>query len=326
MSKRTAPYPTIRKALATVGFLTVAAGFALAAVSPAAGAATVAATHHRSPTLSFSTHNDAADPTFNQLLGINDSGTIAGYFGSGQPGHPNKGYTLSADHDQNNYRNENFPGSAQTQVTAINARNQSVGFWVDGAANNYGFVYARGHFTDVVDPRGQGAAEGGATTEQLLGVNDENQAVGFWTDANGSNHGFRYDLRSRTFHEIKVPGQSSVMATSINDRGDVAISATRANNQTAYLLHRGRAFAVNAPGGGNIQALGLNNHDQVVGQYTDRAGVAHGYEWTHGHIQTIDDPNGIGSTLINGLNNRGELVGFYVDAAGNTDGFLATHH
>ena len=37
------------------------------------------------------------DPTFNQLLGINNEGTIAGYFGSGAQGHANKGYTLTAD-------------------------------------------------------------------------------------------------------------------------------------------------------------------------------------------------------------------------------------
>jgi hypothetical protein len=49
----------------------------------------------RQPTgYAFSTHNDPADPTFNQLLGINSRGTIAGYFGSGAQGHPNQGYLL----------------------------------------------------------------------------------------------------------------------------------------------------------------------------------------------------------------------------------------
>ena len=41
----------------------------------------------------FTTLNNQADPTFNQLLGINDQGVIAGYFGSGDTGHPNQGYT-----------------------------------------------------------------------------------------------------------------------------------------------------------------------------------------------------------------------------------------
>ena len=44
----------------------------------------------------------------------------------------------------------------------------------------------------------------------------------------------------------------------------------------------------------------------------------------HSHWQSIDDPNGVGSTLVNGINAAGDLVGFYTDAAGNTDGMLAT--
>jgi hypothetical protein len=40
--------------------------------------------------------------------------------------------------------------------------------------------------------------------------------------------------------------------------------------------------------------------------------------------QTIDDPHGAGSTVVNGINTAGDLAGFYTDAAGNTDGMLAT--
>jgi len=44
----------------------------------------------------------------------------------------------------------------------------------------------------------------------------------------------------------------------------------------------------------------------------------------HSVWQSIDDPNGVGSTVVNGINTAGDLVGFYTDAAGNTDGMLAT--
>jgi hypothetical protein len=53
------------------------------------------------------------DLTFTQLLGINNASTIAGYFGSGAVGHPNKGFTLVLP---STFTNENFPGSVQTQV------------------------------------------------------------------------------------------------------------------------------------------------------------------------------------------------------------------
>lgn len=72
---------------------------------------------HSSMTYQFKTHNNNTDPTFNQLLGINNHGVIAGYFGSGTVVngklHPNKGYTLSQPYAQGNYTNENFPGSVQ---------------------------------------------------------------------------------------------------------------------------------------------------------------------------------------------------------------------
>src|SRR6202007_1331761 len=95
------------------------------------------------------------DPTFNQELGINDFGVIAGYFGSGAAGHPNKGYTIvrsGAKVNQADFINENFPGSVETQVTGINSRGLvfigatiTVGFWSDsnnasGVNNNFGFI------------------------------------------------------------------------------------------------------------------------------------------------------------------------------------------
>jgi hypothetical protein len=41
---------------------------------------------------SFQILDNAGAPTFNQLLGINNTGNIAGYFGSGAPRHPNHGH------------------------------------------------------------------------------------------------------------------------------------------------------------------------------------------------------------------------------------------
>jgi hypothetical protein len=61
----------------------------------------------------FRTLNNNNDTTFNQLLGINNDGVIAGYFGSGDQGHPNMGYILRPPYGQQDYRDENFPGSTR---------------------------------------------------------------------------------------------------------------------------------------------------------------------------------------------------------------------
>ena len=72
------------------------------------------------------------------------------------------------------------------------------------------------------------------------------------------------------------------------------------------------------------QALGINNKDQIVGDFMDSAGQTHGFLWQKGKgYKIIDDPNGVGTTLVNGINDKGQLVGFYGTSPVNT-GFVAT--
>ncbi len=275
----------------------------------------------------FKTLDDAADLTFNQLLGINNNGKIAGYFGSGDVahGHPNKGYTLNPPYGQNNYVNENFPTSVQTQVTGLNDKGLTVGFWADANGDNFGFVESKGHFVNVVDPNAPKPAAGTPSVQQLLGVNDREQAVGFYTDAAGNNHGFTYNLDNGHFSEVKIAGFNSVTAAAINNSGDIAGFVQNGPNTEGFLLDHGKLELLKGPRGAvSVQALGVNNEDQVVGSYVDAQGNTHGFlfdDHTKGYT-TIDDPNANGMTVVNGLNDKGQLVGFYLDRAGNTDGML----
>ncbi len=291
---------------------------------------------------SFVQLNDNRDPTFNQLLGINNEGTIAGYFGSGAAGHANKGYTLTPPYGQGNYHNENFLGSVQTQVTGLNNKDLTVGFWADSnnvnmVNNNFGFVEHDGVFTDVVDPAGAGKAAGGMTVEQLLGVNDKNKAVGFWTDANGNNHGFTYDVGSKSFSEVNIGGFASTTTTAINNAGHIAGFVVGAQGNDVSFIKEGNAidWLTGPKGSVSVQALGINNEDQVVGSYTDAAGATHGFLFDEQSktYATIDDPNGVkgptAMTVLNGINDKGQVVGFYLDKAGNTDGIVvnvSVHH
>ncbi len=89
----------------------------------------------------FRTVNFPGD-TFTQLLGINDSGTIAGYHGAAV----NKGFVFTFPND---FDLENFPNSAQTQVIGINNRGYTDGFYIDNAGTNHGFLDINGTFTQV---------------------------------------------------------------------------------------------------------------------------------------------------------------------------------
>jgi hypothetical protein len=270
-------------------------------------------------TYQFTTLDNHADPTFNQLLGINDLGTIAGYFGSGtSASQPNKGYTLSA-YSAMSYTNENYPGSAQTQVTGLNDMGKTVGFYADAAGDNFGFWLKNGRFSSFSAP----GAAGKTKTTQLLGVNNEGMAVGFYNDANGNAHAFELDTKTGAYRPLTIPGAVQTTASAINDLGDIAGFYVDAKMVTKSFLLRGSTLEILAvPGASATEAFGVNDSDQVVGQYTVGKST-YGFIEQNDHFTTISDPFGPGTTTVNGINNLGDIVGFYGDSAGNTDGFVA---
>jgi hypothetical protein len=340
--KKTVRRNALRVAAATVASGVLAAGAvglagaaSASTLSPASAASPAGPASTGSPAgsattggYSFRTLDNANDVTFNQLLGINDFGVIAGYFGSGAQDHPNKGYELLPGR----YINENFPGSVQTQVTGLNNTGVTVGFWssMNNATmvnDNFGFVDVGGHFRNADFPTGSPAAP---PVDQLLGVNDQDIAVGFYTDANGNNHGYEYNIREGRFSTVTESGVTSLTAAAINNLDQVAGFYTNpaTGNTDGFLKAKGRFTDLAVPGASATMATGLNIRDEVVGVYTVGSGSSatmHGFTWTPQHgFSTVDDPHGIGTTTVNGVNDFGQLVGFYVDGNGNTDGFLAT--
>ncbi len=278
--------------------------------------------------LKFQTLNNAHDLTFNQLLAINNEGTIAGYFGSGATGHPNKGYTLSPPYGQGNYTNENFPTSAQTQVTGINNAGLTVGFWVDGVGDNLGFFDKNGSFTTALDPNAPPLGGKTPVTEQFLGVNDLGKTAGFYNDAAGNSHGFVYDINTGAFTSVNVASATSVTATDINDKGDISGFFTSGTGaMDGFVDNNGTITTLTGPSGAaTVQALGLNDIGQVVGSFTDAKGNTHGFIYNEASrtYTVVNDPNAKGMTVVNGINDIGQAVGFYLDHKGNTDGMLVT--
>jgi hypothetical protein len=320
-----------RVAAAAVASGLVTAGALALATSAASAATTGSATGH-SQSYQFQTIDNPRDLTFNQLLGINDQGEIAGYFGSGAQGHPNKGYVIPPF--TRHFVNENFPGSVQTQVTGLNNRGVTVGFWssmnnANQVNDNHGFVDVGGHFRTADFPTGSPATP---PVDQLLGVNDNDVAVGFYTDASGNNHGYEYNIDHSRFSTVTESGVTSLTAAAINNRNDVAGFYTNPStgNTDGFIKYGNRTFIdLTVHGSSSTMALGVNNYDEVVGVFTVGSGSSaqmHGFTWTPQHgFTTIDDPHGQGTTTINGVNDRGQLVGFYtVDGGAITDGFLAT--
>ena len=289
----------------------------LSAPSFAKGAAALPSTVQ---TFQFQTIDNPLDPTFNQLLGINDAGTISGYYGAGTVGHPNQGYTVAPPYHKDKFTPENVPGAVQTQVTCIDNLGNTGGFWVDSYGIIRGFIEWNGVFTNY--------AHGKSTNTQILGLNNAGTAVGLYSDRNGKFHGFALDQATGKFKPVNPPGATNVQATAINNNGDVVgFYATSPSNSFGYIEKKGVFSTFAFPRSVQTSVFGVNDSDQIVGAYVDQKNVNHGFllesPLSHAKYTTIDQQNSTG-TWLNGINNNGQMVGFYLDAAGRTHGVLVT--
>jgi hypothetical protein len=263
----------------------------------------------------FQTVNYPSD-TFTQLLGINNSGDIAGYHGASI----NQGFTYSTKTGK--FTNENYPGSKQTQVIGINNEPfKTSGFYIE-KGKNIGFTDYQGTFTTVEYP--------GKPFNQLLSQNDFGQAAGYYSsNASGSDPDvpYVYDEFGGVFEVYTIPGATGgAQATGINNSSDVCgfyIDSNSVNHGWLQIL--GHITVLNYPGSTGTQALGLNNQGLVVGSWTDTSGNSHGfvYNVSTATFTSVDDPDGIGTTIVNGINDDGVLVGFFGTAPLNS-GFVAT--
>ena len=296
--------------------------------SLAIAATLMGAVSAQAASLTFATLDNPSDPTFNQLLGINNKGVIAGYFGSGGAGHPNQGYTIAPPYTA--FAAANQPGSTQTQATGINAGGVITGFWSSsntGTDPNFGFIRwnNNGHYRylSVNNP----LVASSPSVNQVLGINPAEIAVGFYNDANGAPHGYSYTVKNGQFAPVTVGGSVSDAATGINKNNLICGFYTDGTGATKGFLKPvsgGSAVRFGVPGTTVTQFLGINSRGESVGFYVGADNLTHGllYNPANGQWQTIDDASGANGTVLNGINDRGQVVGFYTDAANNVHGML----
>jgi hypothetical protein len=266
-------------------------------------------------TYTFQTIN-YPDDTFTQLLGINDSNEIAGYHGA----NINKGFTYELS--SNTFTSENYPKSQQTQVTAINGNDavKTAGFYILNG-KTIGFTDLKGTFTSVAYPN--------KPFNQLLSQNNNGQAAGYYStteSGGGPDTAYIYDEFGGVFEVFEIAASVSAQATGINNPGNVCgfyVDATGVNH--GWLQVDGYFTVLDYPGSTGTQALGLNNKGLVAGSWTDTSGNSHGFVYTVSSktFTPVDDPDGMGTTIVNGINDNGLLVGFYGTAPINS-GFVAT--
>ncbi len=282
--------------------------------------------------LTFTTVDNGYDPSFNQILGINNNGVVTGYYGSGAAGHPQQAYTSRPPYTA--FADAGYPGAVQSQATGDNIAGAVVGFSSDtntGTDANSGYERTPlaghpGHYSykRINNP----LVASSPPVNQVLGINPKGNAVGFYNDANGMPHGYVYAQATGQFTPVTVKGGSAVVAAGINGGNLVAGFATFIDGTTRGFLtvFGGKLRTVfGVPGATVTQFLGVNDvQGEAVGFYMGADNLPHGllYKSATGGYQTIDAPGAAGGTVINGINNKGQAVGFYTDAAGKVHGLV----
>jgi hypothetical protein len=190
----------------------------------------------------FATINDPGF-AFNQMLGINQSGTIiAGYWthdaagATGQiAGTVTPGFTSPIFHNVNHL----LPTNDNSQATDVNDEGTVVGFYQEGPNTSplfTAFIDKGGAITSFQFP--------GSTSTQALGVNDRGEIVGDYIGADGEMFGFLDN--GGKFSTINPPGATSSTANGINDLGHIVGFYTAADGNTIGFV-TGRTIGATIP-------------------------------------------------------------------------------
>ena len=115
--------------------------------------------------------------------------------------------------DKGVYTTIDVPGALQSTAADINARGQTIGFYLDAAGTTRVYLRAaNGSLTTIAFP--------GAVATVPFGINNRGDVVGFYMDANQVRHGFLF--KNGAYTRIDHPlASSDTQAHDLNDRGQI---------------------------------------------------------------------------------------------------------
>ncbi|HEY2548605.1 MAG TPA: hypothetical protein VGI46_21200 [Candidatus Acidoferrum sp.] len=210
-----------------------------------------------------------------------------------------------------------FPGSSNTQATAITPSGEIVGRYFTADGKQHGFVQRDGVFSSVDVP-------GATVYTDITWINARGEIVGSYGDSRGSH---AYVLSPvGTFTTIDFPSSPPVntVGFGIGNSGDVvgveSVSGDFAHGH-GYLFSGGAFTLVDFPGAMGTYPTMLIDSGRIVGAYLGSDSVTHGFMLSNGTFSTIDFPDST-FTWITGINPEGDVVGFYNSKDGNQHGFV----
>ena len=174
------------------------------------------------------------------------------------------------------------------------------------------FDYVRGFmrinefsYRDIVPPEAQDAF--------ALGINSQNQVVGGYFGADGSEHGFILD-GDMYIAPLDCPGFLNTVVNGIDDNFQHIVGSCNDGVTTTAAIYDGATLTLFQCGdAADTAATAINNDGVVVGWY-DTPDTTHGFiTFDMGkNCTTIDYPDAP-NTQLTGISPSGNLVGFYFD-------------
>lgn len=217
------------------------------------------------------------------------------------------------------------PGSRLTSAMGINDAGDVVGTFAHTQLPGQfsfsdAFLLRHGELTTIEFPHAPG--EKPDTTEAAWDINNAGTVVGVIRQGHGMLEGFKYD--NGNFDIISSPEFEVHGAFGINDHGTIVgnFFFPRESLSGTYFLRQGVFTRFSVPGATDTRVYGINNAEEVVGQYVDAQAVRRSF-FSRGAL--IEDITRNGEeVLAYDLNDRGEVVGTISTEEGQR-GFVLRH-
>jgi hypothetical protein len=231
---------------------------------------------------------DTNSPTYTTVYGINNYGTIVGlFYDTAQSYYPGLLYSST----KKKYATFNLSGEPTGTATYVLALNDITNDYCGGVGAPPNFQYQA--FLSL-NGTNTFPAFTGATDSYCYGLNDLDDAVGYYTDSTGVAHGWYRNPKTGAISIINVPGASTT-----------TVSAT----------------CYGTVGGTVVE--GINNSGAISGHYFDASGLSHGFVLADKKFTILNVP-GAYQTGGGGINALGQVVGHYSDSSCNNSGYIAT--
>ena len=140
--------------------------------------------------------------------GINNQGTVVGFYDTD----PNSADTHGFIWSSGVFTPFDVPGAIVTIILTVNDRGDMGGVWWNDTELHM-FLVSNGHISSFDVPVAW------VTVDEIRGMNDQGQLVGFYEDSNGVDHG--YVWTGKTFTTIDYPGAASTFVEGINSAGQI---------------------------------------------------------------------------------------------------------